>query len=75
VSVRRAATGDGEVPEALKTYVKKVREYAYKVMDEDIEDLRQAGYSEDQIFELTVSIALGAASNRLKMARAALDGR
>ena len=37
-------------------------------MDEDVEALRQAGYSEDQIFELTVSAALGAGFRRLKSA-------
>jgi len=44
----------------MKRYVQKVTQSAYKVTDQDIETLLDAGYSEDQIFELTVSAALGA---------------
>lgn len=48
----------------MKRYVQKVARYAYKVTDEDVEALLQAGYSEDQIFELTISAALGAGISR-----------
>lgn len=48
-------------PPELAAYVEKVRRHAYKVTDEDLDGLRQAGYSEDAIFELTLSVALGAA--------------
>ena len=40
-------------------YVKKVAKHAYEVTDKDMTALRQAGYSDDQIFEATVSAALG----------------
>jgi alkylhydroperoxidase family enzyme len=62
------------VPPELVTYVKKVALYAYKTTDEDIEALRQAGYSEDAIFEITLSAALGAAMGRLERGLAALKG-
>lgn len=63
---------DQEVPEAVRPYVEKVRREAYKVTDADIAALRDAGYSEDQIFELTVSTALGAGMHRLDAAMEAL---
>jgi alkylhydroperoxidase family enzyme len=47
------------VPEELRTYVDKVALSAYKVVDSDLDRLRAAGYSEDQVFELTVAAALG----------------
>jgi alkylhydroperoxidase family enzyme len=61
-------------PPALVAYVKKVALYAYKTTDEDIEALRRAGYSEDAIFEITVSAALGAGIARLERGLAALKG-
>jgi alkylhydroperoxidase family enzyme len=63
-NIRQAAATSGDVPELMKKYAEKVALHAYKVTDEDVEALLQAGYSEDQIFELTVSVALGAALSR-----------
>jgi hypothetical protein len=63
-----------QVPPALDTYVKKVALYAYKTTEEDIEALRRAGYSEDAIFEITVSAALGAGMIRLEQGLAAMKG-
>lgn len=64
----------GEIPEALRAYVDKVALHAYKVTDRDIDELKQAGYSEDAIFEITLSAALGAGQSRLERALAALRG-
>jgi len=64
----------GEIPEALRSYVDKVARHAYKVTDHDIEDLKKAGYSEDAIFEITLSAALGAGQSRLERALTALRG-
>jgi len=61
-------------PPALVAYVKKVALYAYKTNEDDIEALRRAGYSEDAIFEITVSAALGAGMTRLERGLAALKG-
>ncbi len=63
-----------EIPTELTTYVNKVALHAYKTLDEDIEALRNAGYSEDAIFEITLSVALGAGQARLERGLAALKG-
>jgi alkylhydroperoxidase family enzyme len=63
-----------ELPLALYSYINKVALYAYKVTDEDISTLLEVGYSEDAIFEITVSIALGAGMTRLQRGLAALKG-
>ena len=63
-----------EVPANLTTYVDKVALHAYKTTDADIEKLLQAGYSEDAIFEITLSAALGAGRARLERGLAALKG-
>ncbi len=53
------------VPEGLAAYVDKVALHAYKVVDRDVEELKEAGYSEDEIFEVTVAAAVGSALERL----------
>jgi len=53
------------LPAELRSYVEKVAKHAYKVVDADVDGLREAGYSEDAIFELTLAAALGAARVRL----------
>lgn len=62
--------GNTDIPDDLSVWIEKVAKHAYKTTPEDIEALKTAGYSEDQIFELTISAALGAARARLD---AALD--
>ena len=64
-SVRRAICDGLEVPAPLEHYVRKVIEHAHTVDDEDIAGLHRAGYTDDQIFEATVSAALGAGLYRL----------
>lgn len=71
-AIRRAARTRTEVPPALAAYVDKVARWAYKVTDEDIAALRAAGYSEDQIFEVTVATAVGAGLDRLDAALRAM---
>jgi alkylhydroperoxidase family enzyme len=66
VTVRKAASVADDLPGELGSYIKKVAQNAYKVTDEDIARLREASYSEDQIFEVTVSTALGAGLMRLE---------
>jgi alkylhydroperoxidase family enzyme len=67
-----AAGGSAELPDDLRPYVEKVAQNAYKVTDADVEALREAGYSDDAIFELTLAAALGAARMRLDAGLAAL---
>ena len=65
-AVEAVAAGRGaELPDDLRPYVEKVAKNAYKVVDADIDGLREAGYSDDAIFELTLAAALGAAQVRL----------
>jgi hypothetical protein len=64
---------DPNIPEPLRAYVENLHRHAYKVTDEDIEALEQAGYSQDQLFEITVSAAVGAGLSRLERGLAALD--
>ena len=72
-AVRTAASLATGLPDALGSYVEKVARHAYQVTDEDITALRQAGYSEDQLFEVTVSAALGAGLARLDAGLSALQ--
>jgi alkylhydroperoxidase family enzyme len=75
--VRKAIAGEtpgNGIPPALLPYLDKVAHHAYTVTDEDVEALKRAGLSEDQIFEATVAAALGAALKRLRAGLAALDG-
>jgi alkylhydroperoxidase family enzyme len=48
------------IPDNLLPYLNKVILHAYKTTDADIEHLKRAGYSEDDLFELTISAAFGA---------------
>lgn len=57
-------TDDFEIPTALASYIEKLTHSPYKVIERDLNALRDAGYSEDQIFELTLAGALGAAAGR-----------
>ena len=66
--VRHAAASGSDVPSAAQAYTEKVRLHAYKVVDRDVDDLKSAGWSEDEIFELTLAIALGAGLSRLEHA-------
>ncbi len=65
---------DTTIPPALRPYLDKVGRHAYKVTDRDIEALKAQGYSEEAIFELTVSAAVGAGLGRLKRGLNALNG-
>ena len=70
----RPSSQASQLPPELERYLSKVALHAYKVTDQDIEALRTAGYSEDAIFELTLSAALGAGMARLERGLAALKG-
>jgi alkylhydroperoxidase family enzyme len=63
--LREAAEPDRPAPPDFGPYLDKVRRHAYKVTDGDVEALKQAGHSEDEIFEQTVSAAVAAGLERL----------
>lgn len=69
----RSASVPGDVPAEMESLVAKVTDRAYKVTDQDVDELRRAGHSEDAIFEITVSAALGAGLTRLERGLAALS--
>jgi alkylhydroperoxidase family enzyme len=50
---------------ALERYLDKVRSRAYTVTDDDVEALTAAGFSEDEIFEHTVAVAVAEGLRRL----------
>ena len=63
--VRGAAAPERAAPAELRGYLEKVRLHAYKVTDLDVDELKAAGFSEDEIFEHTVSAAVAAGLERL----------
>ena len=66
--LRRAAAAVPLPPPAFEPYLAKVRAAAYEVTDEDVERLRAAGASEDEIFEQTVAAAAAEGLRRLDVA-------
>jgi hypothetical protein len=77
--VRHAAAVRGEVPEPFAGYVRMIHDHAYRITDRVLADMRAAGASEDEVFEVTVASAYGAARHRLDAGltavRTALEGR
>jgi len=63
-SQRQAAFDNGSFDGPLRTLIDKVARCAYKVTDKDVEAVKASGVSEDQIFELIVCAAVGAATRQ-----------
>jgi hypothetical protein len=61
---RSAGTGEG-LAEPWLSYTAKIRNEAWSVTDSDIANLKAAGHSEDEIFEMTVAAAVGASLRTL----------
>ena len=70
--LRNAGQPNREAPADFAPYLAKVRQCAFQVAEEDIESLTNAGYSEDVIFEQTVSVAVAAGLERLAAGLAVL---
>jgi alkylhydroperoxidase family enzyme len=70
--LREAAQPDRPAPPELACYLEKVRLHAYEVTDADVQRLKDAGFSEDEIFEHTVSAAVAAGLERLEASLDAL---
>jgi alkylhydroperoxidase family enzyme len=56
----------------LARYLEQVRTRAYTVTDADVDALKAAGLSEDEIFEQTVAAAISEGLRRLDAASAAI---
>jgi alkylhydroperoxidase family enzyme len=70
--LRQAARPERPAPPEFASYLEKVRLHAYKVTDRDVQELKDAGFSDDQIFEHTVSVAAAAGFERLEAGLGAL---
>lgn len=64
---------NSQIPGDFVPYLNKVSLYAYKVLDRNVDELKANDYSEDEIFELTISAALGAGLARLNHGLALLN--
>jgi alkylhydroperoxidase family enzyme len=64
--LQAAAQPGREAPPEFAPYLEKVRDAAYAVEDADVQALKDAGFSEDDIFEQTVSAAVAAGLERLE---------
>lgn len=69
-----AGASQAGLPGEVTAFVDKIARRAVEVSQEDVDGLRRAGYSEDAIFELVASAALGAGLGRLERGMAALRG-
>ena len=72
IAAIRAACPDGPAPPAMDDYLATVRHRADRVTDGDVERLKVAGFSEDEIFEQTVAVAVAAGLERLEAGLGAL---
>ena len=66
--LRRLAAAAPPPPASMDAYLGKVRERAYTVTDADVASLKDAGLSEDEIFEHTVAVAIAEGLRRLDRA-------
>jgi hypothetical protein len=64
-ALRQVVGAGGPVEDPWGPYVEKVRDSSYRIADADVTALRAAGRSEEEIFEITVAAATGAALGRL----------
>ena len=71
-ALRKAAGSGTQISGTLGQYVRKVAQRDYKGIDILLAASRSEGYSEDQIFEATVSAAVGAGVWRLEVTLNAL---
>jgi alkylhydroperoxidase family enzyme len=70
--LRAVPAGLPPAPEAMAAYLAKVRERAYTVTDADVGALEEHGFSQDEIFEQTVGVAIREGLRRLDRAREVL---
>ena len=70
--LRDVVARTSRAPEEMAPYLEKVRDRAYAVVDRDIDALKEAGFSEDAIFEQTVAVAVGEGLRRLDLAQKAI---
>lgn len=69
---RLSAFENTDIPQPLATLIDKVASHAYQITDSDINTVKSAGFSEDQLFELIICAAAGQASRQYQNGLAAL---
>jgi hypothetical protein len=73
---RRAAARNEGVPEPFAAFVDTIHRHAYRVTDRTVVGLSEAGAGDDEVFEMSVAAAYGAARERLEAGlRAVRDAR
>ncbi len=70
--LRAIAKAMAPPPEELHAYLAKVRERAYAITDDEVEQLKARGLSEDEIFEQTVAVAISQGLRRYDAAMGAI---
>lgn len=70
--LRGAAAAGEPTGTPADDYLRKLRSESYRIVDDDLDQMRQGGLSEDVIFELTLAAAFGEASRRFEAAIAAM---
>lgn len=71
---RARAFENAELPEPLRVLLGKVVGNSAEVTDADFAGAKQAGFSDDQLFELVVCAAVGEATRQYEAGLAALAG-
>jgi len=66
--LRNVVLGTAPAAAQMSNYLAKVRDRAFAVTDQDVEALKEAGISEDEIFEQTVAVAIAEGLRRLDRA-------
>ena len=71
--LRDAVAALPPAPPVMASYLDKVRTDARSVADEDVDALKAAGCSEDEIFEQTVAVAVREGLRRLETGSRTLE--
>jgi hypothetical protein len=69
---RARAFDDSDLPEPLRPLLDKVATASAQVTDADFATARQAGFTEDELFELVICAAVGASTRQYEAGLAAL---
>lgn len=62
------AETDTGVPDGLAHYVDTIARHAPEITDQDVKDLLAAGWTEAEVFEITVAASVAAGYGRLRIA-------
>ena len=60
--------------ESMRKYADKCARFAYKVYDAEVEALKQEGYTEDEIVDVTLAASFGVSLARLERGLMLLEG-